>query len=313
MMAGKKSGLGRGLDALFPEKTVQSKPKTVKTVKEEKKVAVDTKKSSQQETSNGERMMKISMIEPNREQPRKKFDEDALQELSESIKQYGILQPLLVSDKKDYYEIVAGERRWRAAKMAGLKEVPVVVKEFSTQEIVEISLIENIQREDLNPVEEAMAYKRLIDEFHLKQDEIAERVSKSRTAVTNSMRLLKLDSRVQQMMVDEMISAGHARAILAISDPEQQYNAAMKVFDEKLSVRETEKLVKSILTPTKKKPVVSNPTEDAIYESLEEKMKGITGTRVFIHRKKNNKGKIEIEYYSRDDLDRIIDLFESIG
>ena len=311
-MAGKKSGLGRGLDALFPEKTVQSKPKTVKTVKEEKKVAVDTKKSSQQETSNGERMMKISMIEPNREQPRKKFDEDALQELSESIKQYGILQPLLVSDKKDYYEIVAGERRWRAAKMAGLKEVPVVVKEFSTQEIVEISLIENIQREDLNPVEEAMAYKRLIDEFHLKQDEIAERVSKSRTAVTNSMRLLKLDSRVQQMM-DEMISAGHARAILAISDPEQQYNAAMKVFDEKLSVRETEKLVKSILTPTKKKPVVSNPTEDAIYESLEEKMKGITGTRVFIHRKKNNKGKIEIEYYSRDDLDRIIDLFESIG
>lgn len=312
-MAGKKSGLGRGLDALFPEKTVQSKPKTVKTVKEEKKVAVDTKKFSQQETSNGERMMKISMIEPNREQPRKKFDEDALQELSESIKQYGILQPLLVSDKKDYYEIVAGERRWRAAKMAGLNEVPVVVKEFSTQEIVEISLIENIQREDLNPVEEAMAYKRLIDEFHLKQDEIAERVSKSRTAVTNSMRLLKLDSRVQQMMVDEMISAGHARAILAISDPEQQYNAAMKVFDEKLSVRETEKLVKSILTPTKKKPVVSNPTEDAIYESLEEKMKGITGTRVFIHRKKNNKGKIEIEYYSRDDLDRIIDLFESIG
>ena len=312
-MAGKKSGLGRGLDALFPEKTVQSKPKTVKTVKEEKKVAVDTKKSSQQETSNGERMMKISMIEPNREQPRKKFDEDALQELSESIKQYGILQPLLVSDKKDYYEIVAGERRWRAAKMAGLKEVPVVVKEFSTQEIVEISLIENIQREDLNPVEEAMAYKRLIDEFHLKQDEIAERVSKSRTAVTNSMRLLKLDSRVQQMMVDEMISAGHARAILAISDPEQQYNAAMKVFDEKLSVRETEKLVKSILTPTKKKPVVSNPTEDAIYESLEEKMKGIIGSRVFIHRKKNNKGKIEIEYYSRDDLDRIIDLFESIG
>ena len=312
-MAGKKSGLGRGLDALFPEKTVQSKPKTVKTVKEEKKVAVDTKKSSQQETSNGERMMKISMIEPNREQPRKKFDEDALQELSESIKQYGILQPLLVSDKKDYYEIVAGERRWRAAKMAGLKEVPVVVKEFSTQEIVEISLIENIQREDLNPVEEAMAYKRLIDEFHLKQDEIAERVSKSRTAVTNSMRLLKLDSRVQQMMVDEMISAGHARAILAISDPEQQYNAAMKVFDEKLSVRETEKLVKSILTPTKKKPVASNPTEDAIYESLEEKMKGITGTRVFIHRKKNNKGKIEIEYYSRDDLDRIINLFESIG
>ena len=194
-----------------------------------------------------------------------------------------------------------------------MKEVPVVVRELSTQEIVEISLIENIQREDLNPVEEAMAYKRLIDEFHMKQDEIAERVSKSRTAVTNSMRLLKLDSRVQQMMVDEMISAGHARAILAIDDPEKQYTTAMKVFDEKLSVRETEKLVKTVLTPSKKKDKVTNPAEDAIYESLEERMKGITGTRVFIHRKKNNKGKIEIEYYSRDDLDRIIDLFESIG
>ena len=312
-MAGKKSGLGRGLDALFPEKTVQSKPKTVKTVKEEKKVAVDTKKSSQQETSNGERMMKISMIEPNREQPRKKFDEDALQELSESIKQYGILQPLLVSDKKDYYEIVAGERRWRAAKMAGLKEVPVVVKEFSTQEIVEISLIENIQREDLNPVEEAMAYKRLIDEFHLKQDEIAERVSKSRTAVTNSLRLLKLSPKVQEMVVDEMISAGHARAILGISDFETQEMIALKVFDHKLSVRETEALVRKILKPSNQKETVSNSAEDAVYESLEEKMKTITGTRVSIHRKKNNKGKIEIEYYSREDLERIIDLFESIG
>ena len=222
-------------------------------------------------------------------------------------------QPLLVQKKGDYYEIIAGERRWRAAKLAGLKEVPVRIMNLTDQEVVEISLVENIQRENLNPIEEAFAYKRLLTEFHLKQDEVAERVSKSRTAVTNSLRLLKLDARVQQMMVDEMISAGHARAILAISDPEQQYNAAMKVFDEKLSVRETEKLVKSILTPTKKKPVASNPTEDAIYESLEEKMKGITGTRVFIHRKKNNKGKIEIEYYSRDDLDRIIDLFESIG
>ena len=226
---------------------------------------------------------------------------------------YGVLQPLLVSDKKDYYEIVAGERRWRAAKMAGLKEIPVVIKEFSDQEIVEISLIENIQREDLNPVEEAMAYKRLIDEFNLKQDEIAERVSKSRTAVTNSLRLLKLDPRVQQMMVDEMISAGHARALLAISDVEKQYSVAMRIFDEKLRVRETEKLVKTILNPSKKKETSSSDSaEDAIYESLEEKMKNITGKRVFIHRKKNNKGKIEIEYYSRDDLERIIDLFESI-
>lgn len=304
-MVAKKSGLGKGLDALIPaapKKTVS------KAVKEEKVVP-------KQETvvKKGVEMLKITDIEPNREQPRKKFDEDALLELADSIKQFGVIQPLIVQKRDNYYEIIAGERRWRAAKIVGVKEIPVIIKDYSDQEIMEISLIENIQREDLNPVEEAMAYKRLIDEFHLKQDEIAERVSKSRTAVTNSMRLLKLDSRVQQMMVDEMISAGHARAILAISDPEQQYNAAMKVFDEKLSVRETEKLVKSILTPTKKKPVVSNPTEDAIYESLEEKMKGITGTRVFIHRKKNNKGKIEIEYYSRDDLDRIIDLFESIG
>ena len=314
-MAGKKSGLGRGLDALFPEKTVQSKPKTtVKTVKQTKTATAETKKSSQQETSNGERMMKISMIEPNREQPRKKFDEDALQELSESIKQYGILQPLLVSDKKDYYEIVAGERRWRAAKLAGLKEVPVIVKDFSEQELVEISLIENIQREDLNPVEEAMAYKRLIDEFHLKQDEIAERVGKSRTAVTNAMRLLKLSEKVQQMLIDEMITAGHARAILAISDKEKQESVAMKVFDEKLSVRETEALVKRMLEPpkTEKKSKFSS-AEDAIYESLEEKMKSIMGTRVQIHRKKNDKGKIEIEYYSKDELERIIDLFESIG
>ena len=311
-MAGKKSGLGRGLDALFPEKVSQEKPKTVRSSKPKTNTAT-VKTTLDQPAVKGETIVKISKVEPNREQPRKKFDEDALLELSESIKMYGVLQPLLVSDKKDYYEIVAGERRWRAAKMAGLKEVPVVIKEFSDQEIVEISLIENIQREDLNPVEEAMAYKRLIDEFNLKQDEIAERVSKSRTAVTNSLRLLKLDARVQQMMVDEMISAGHARALLAISDAEKQYSVAMRIFDETLSVRETEKLVKTILNPSKKREnAVSDSAEDAIYESLEEKMKNITGTRVFIHRKKNKKGKIEIEYYSRDDLDRIIDLFESI-
>ena len=311
-MAGKKSGLGRGLDAFFPEKTSQEKPKTVRNSRA-KTNTVREKTTETEPTVKGETLVKISKVEPNREQPRKKFDEDALLELSESIKLYGVLQPLLVSDKKDYYEIVAGERRWRAAKMAGLKEIPVVIKEFSAQEIVEISLIENIQREDLNPVEEAMAYRRLIDEFKLKQDEIAERVSRSRTAVTNSLRLLKLDPRVQQMMVDEMISAGHARALLGISDAEKQYSVAMRIFDEKLSVRETEKLVKTILNPSKKKETgTGNSAEDAIYEKLEEKMKNITGTRVFIHRKKNNKGKIEIEYYSRDDLDRIIDLFESI-
>lgn len=312
-MAAKKTGLGRGLDALFPDKTVTAKSGT-KEVKEKTTVHQKKKEDSEQEKiSGGSMMVKISSVEPDRQQPRKKFDEDALLELSESIKQYGVLHPLLVSDKKGYYEIIAGERRWRAAKMAGLKEIPVVIKEFSAQEVVEISLIENIQREDLNPIEEALAYKRLIEEFHLKQDEIAERVSKSRTAVTNSMRLLKLAPKVQEMVVDEMISAGHARAILSISDAETQEMVALKVFDNKLSVRETEDLVRKILKPSNKKEKVSNPAEDAIYESLEEKMKGITGTRVFIHRKKNNKGKIEIEYYSREDLERIIDLFESIG
>ena len=325
-MAGRKNGLGRGLDAFFPDRTSAVKESTrkttTKTVKAEKKTGETEKEAgntvaAKRKTAgskSGAMFVKISSVEPNINQPRKQFDEDALLELSESIKQYGILQPLLVSDKKDYYEIIAGERRWRAAKLAGLKEVPVIVKEFTDQELVEISLIENIQREDLNPVEEAMAYKRLIDEFHLKQDEVAERVGKSRTAVTNSMRLLKLSEKVQQMLIDEMITAGHARAILAISDKEKQETVAMKVFDEKLSVRETEALVKRMLEPPKtEKKSKFTTAEDAIYESLEEKMKSIMGTRVQIHRKKNDKGKIEIEYYSKDELERIIDLFESSG
>ena len=325
-MAGRKNGLGRGLDAFFPDRTSavneSTRKTTTKTVKAEKKTGETEKEAgntvaAKRKTAgskSGAMFVKISSVEPNINQPRKQFDEDALLELSESVKQYGILQPLLVSDKKDYYEIVAGERRWRAAKLAGLKEVPVIVKEFTDQELVEISLIENIQREDLNPVEEAMAYKRLIDEFHLKQDEVAERVGKSRTAVTNSMRLLKLSEKVQQMLIDEMITAGHARAILAISDKEKQETVAMKVFDEKLSVRETEALVKRMLEPPKtEKKSKFTTAEDAIYESLEEKMKSIMGTRVQIHRKKNDKGKIEIEYYSKDELERIIDLFESIG
>ena len=326
-MAVKKKGLGRGLDALFPEKPAEKKPvpkpitKEVNPKQEAESVKTTVPASDKKEMTadaptevkKTEMLVKISKVEPNRTQPRKQFDEDALVELSESIKQFGILQPLLVSDKGDYYEIIAGERRWRAAKLAGLKEVPVIIKEFNDQQVVEISLIENIQREDLNPIEEAMAYKRLINEFKLKQDSIAERVSKSRTAVTNSLRLLKLDERVQQMLIDEMISAGHARAILAIPDKDKEASVAMKVFDEKLSVRETEKLVKHIVEPPKKKAEKQvNTAEDAIYESLEEKMKGIVGTRVFIHRKKNNKGKIEIEYYSRDELERIIELFESI-
>ena len=309
-MAGRRTGgLGKGLDALIPNKAGgPSKEPAKKT----RSAAVKKDKPTEKDSPAAERLVKISSVEPNLNQPRRHFDEDALLELSESIKQYGVLQPLLVSDKKDYFEIIAGERRWRAAKMAGLKEVPVVVKEFTDQEIVEISLIENIQREDLNPIEEAMAYKRLMEEFHLKQDEIADRVAKSRTAVTNSMRLLKLTSKVQEMVIADMISAGHARALLGISDEALQETTAMKVFDEKLSVRETEKLVKNLVSPAKKVKTERNTAEDAIYESLEEKMKGIMGTKVSIQRKKNNKGKIEIEYYSRDELERIIDLFESI-
>ena len=287
-----KRGLGRGLDVMIPDNHTGTTKKSSRTTKTIVSMEQESEKNVRDYVvPTGEVKVKISKVEPNREQPRKQFDEDSLLELSESIKQYGVLQPLVVSDKKDYYEIIAGERRWRAAKLAGLKEVPVIIKELSKQETVEISLIENIQREDLNPIEEAMAFKRLLDEFHLKQDEVADRVSKSRTAVTNVMRLLKLESEVQQMLIDEMITAGHARALLGISDRELQIKIANKVFDEKLSVRETEKLVKSILEPKKEKPMKKDTAEDAIYESLEEKMKGIMGTKVIINRKKNNKGK----------------------
>ena len=257
-------------------------------------------------------MMKITDIEPNREQPRKKFDEDALLELSDSIKQFGVIQPLLVQKKKDYYEIIAGERRWRAAKMAGLKEVPVIVKHYTDKEILEISLIENIQRENLNPIEEALAFKKLLTEFNLKQDEVAERVSKSRTAVTNSMRLLKLDERVQQMVIDEMITTGHARALLSIEDKEIQFQLANQIFDNKLSVRETEKLVKSF-GQEKKEPKKKKEIENEfIYKNIEEKVKSILGTKVQVCHKSNNTGKIEIEYYSNDELERIVELLESI-
>lgn len=301
-MAVKKSGLGKGLDSLIPNKTV-AKP-----------VSKPAEESKIEEGKIGQMMVKTSLIEPNREQPRKEFDEDALLELADSIKQYGVLQPLLVQKKKDYYEIIAGERRWRASKLAGLKEIPVIVKEYSDREIVEISLIENLQREDLNPIEEAMGYKRLIQEFHLKQDEVAEVVSKSRTAVTNTMRLLKLDEQVQQMIIDEMISTGHARALLAIDDGEQQVLLAQKIFDEKLSVRETEKLIKTLKNPVKKSEVKKELNKkDFIYADLEERLKSAIGTKVNINQKKPGKGKIEIEYYSEDELERIFDLLTSVA
>ena len=311
-MAVKKGGLGKGLDSLIPSGNPRGKKSVVSAEQNTEKREVVEKIVEKIVEKPVEMKVKIGEVEPNREQPRKKFDEDALLELSESIKQFGILQPLLVQKKDGYYEIIAGERRWRAAKLAGVKEVPVIVKDFTRQEIVEISLIENIQREDLNPIEEALAYKRLMEEFRLKQDEIAERVSKSRTAVTNSIRLLKLDERVQRMVVDEMISTGHARALLAIEDGDDQYTIAMKIFDEKLSVRETERLVKNLQNPKPKKENVADTQMEVIYHQLEEKIKSIVGTKVSIHQKNNQKGKIEIEYYSQAELERLIEMFESI-
>ena len=296
-MAVKRKGLGKGLDSLIPENKLV-KP----AAKAEKEESVKT----------GEQMLKINQVEPNREQPRKKFEEDALLELADSIKQYGVLQPLLVRKRKDYYEIIAGERRWRAAKLAGVKEVPVIIKEYTEQQAVEIALIENIQRENLNPIEEAMAFKKLLTEFNLKQDEVAERVSKSRTAVTNSMRLLKLGEKVQQMIIDDMITTGHARALLAIDDEEQQYLLATKIFDEKLSVRETEKLIKSLKNPKKQVKVVKTVENAFVYDDLAEKMKRVLGTKVSISPKGNGKGKIEIEYYSDDELERMFEMITSV-
>ncbi len=289
-----KKGLGRGLDIMIPENIIE----------------VDNKKK--EENVSRETLIAINKIEPNRSQPRKRFDEDALQELADSIKLYGVIQPLILQKKDKLYEIIAGERRWRAARMAGLKEVPAIIKDYSPQEVVEIALIENIQREDLNAIEEAQTYQRLIQDFKLKQDEVAERVSKSRVAVTNSMRLLKLDHRVQQMIIDDMITGGHARALLSIEDGEKQYIMACKIFDEKLSVRETEKLVKSALSEKPQKQAEDKQEDDFIYRNLEDKIRSIIGTKVSIHKKQKNKGSIEIEYYSNEELERLMDIFDSI-
>lgn len=296
-MAAKRSGLGKGLDSLIPD----SAPKVK--INEDAGTKIDSKH---------EVLVNINKIEPNRDQPRKSFDEDSLVELSDSIKQFGILQPLLVQKRDGYYEIIAGERRWRASKIAGLKEVPVIIKDYTNQEIVEISLIENIQREDLNPIEEALAYKRLLTDFELKQDEVAERVSKSRTAVTNSIRLLKLDDRVQKMVIDDMISTGHARTLLSLQDNELQYITATKIFDEKLSVRDTEKLVKKMQKPkVEDNKVKENNNYDFIYKNLEDSLKSVVGTKVSINQKGNGQGKIEIEYYSNEDLERIVELIKT--
>ena len=295
-------GLGKGLDTLIPNAMGDMK----KSNSPKKNEVVDEKG---QET-----VVKITKVEPNREQPRKKFDEEALKELSDSIKQFGLLQPILVQDRKTYYEIIAGERRWRAAKMAGLKEIPVIIKNFTEQEIVEISLIENIQREDLNPIEEALTYKRLLTEFHLKQEELADRVSKNRTTITNSMRLLKLCDEVQQMIIDDKLSTGHARALIGIEDKDVQKELAEKIYQEKLSVREVEKLIKSIMNPKEKKePKKKDQSLELIYRDIEEKLKQSLGTKVSISSKENGAGKLEIEFFSHEELDRITEFFMKKG
>ncbi|SCJ07055.1 Probable chromosome-partitioning protein parB [uncultured Eubacterium sp.] len=305
-MSGKKMGLGRGLNTLIPKAPIVDEE--VEQVKKKVSKSPKSKKKSEPEK---ELTLPIDKIEPNPDQPRNQFDEDTLQELSDSIKQYGMLQPILVTPKDGFYEIIAGERRWRAAKLAGLNEVPVMIRKYSENEVVEIALIENIQRDNLNPIEEAMAYKRLMEEFQLKQDEVAGKVSKSRAGITNSLRLLKLDPRVQKMLEEEMISTGHARALLAITNKDQQYEIAQKVFDEKLSVRDIEKLVKD-LKKIKKDKKEEKDVHDILYTQLEESMKQVLGSKVSIKNKKNNKGKIEIEYYSRDELERIVDMIRSI-
>lgn len=304
-MASKQRGLGKGLDALIPMGDTKAEKKGGAKTSSKSKASDDNASSE----DDGRTMVKITMVEPNRDQPRKNFDEDALQELADSIKQFGLIQPILVQDRKDHYEIIAGERRWRASRLAGLEEIPVIIRNYSEQEIVEISLIENIQREDLNPIEEAQAYKRLLTEFNLKQDEVAERVSKSRAAVTNSVRLLKLTDEVQQMVIDEMISTGHARALLAIEDPTLQYTTALKIFDEKLSVRDVEKLVKNLNKPAKQpKKVVDDKVMQLLYQDIEEKLKQRLSTKVTVTSKGDGAGKIEIEFYNNEDLDRLVDM-----
>ena len=300
-----KRGLGRGLSNLIPTDDT-TEDVTTKTSKQTKTGTV----TNTEVVKKVEQTLNINRIEPNKNQPRKEFNEDALQELADSIKQFGVIEPLVVVKRKGYYELIAGERRWRAARLAGLKEVPVVIKDYDDQQIVEIALIENIQREDLNPIEEAHAYERLIQEFNLTQDEVAERVSKSRTTVTNALRLLKLTEKVQQMLIDDMLSTGHVRALITIADPQLQYETAMYIFDKKLSVRETESYVKKLLNkkPKEKTSEKEDPELSFLYKAIENRLKESLGTKTTIKAKTKDSGKIEIEYYSQEDLERITQL-----
>lgn len=308
-----KKGLGKGLGAIFGEDVVkESKEETEKKAK----AKAEAKAAEKMDDKGRILMLKLDLVQPNKEQPRKTFDEEKINELAESVKNYGVLQPLLVQKKGSFYEIIAGERRWRAAKAAGLKEVPAVLKEYSKQEAMEISLIENVQRADLNPIEEALGYKQLINEFGLTQEEIAIRVAKSRVAITNTMRLLKLDEQIQNMLIQGVISSGHARALLSLEDTMMQLKAAKEILDKKLSVRETEKLVKRMqkeVSGEKKEEKKKDETLALIYQNLEDRMKSVMGTKVSIHNKDKNKGRIEIEYYSEAELERIVEMIESIG
>ena len=307
----KRTGLGRGLGAIFGEDVVENSEGENRSVSRE--TSPDYTVEEKKEEPGKEYMMKLSIIEPNKGQPRKDFNEESIGELADSIKRYGVLQPLLVKKSGDHYEIVAGERRWRAAKEAGLREVPVVIKEYTKQQAMEIALIENVQREDLNPIEEAQAYQQLMQEFELTQEEIAERVSRSRTAITNCMRLLKLDKRVQDMLIQGQLSSGHARALLALENQDAQYQIGLKIIDQRLSVREVEKLVKLLGKPkNQEKQKEEEKDLSFIFKDLEERMKQIMGTKVIINKKDRNKGRIEIEYYSEAELERIVELIESI-
>ncbi len=293
----KKRGLGKGLDALIgPD------------LEEIEKQPHESNREGDA-SDNPVMMVDIYQVEPDREQPRKDFDEEKLEELAESIRQYGVLQPLLVQKKDEYYKIIAGERRWRAAKLAGVHEVPIIIKDYTQEETLEISLIENIQRQDLNPIEEARAYERLLREYHLTQEEIAQRVGKSRSAIANCLRYLNLQEQVQSMMMEGVLSAGHAKVLLGIEDRELQYTLALRVMDEDLSVRQLEKVLQQMKKsqPQAAPPAPANP----IYHSVEERMKEVLGTKVIVTQGKK-KGKIEIEYYSDEDLDRLLTLFDSI-
>lgn len=310
-----KKGLGKGLGAIFGEDVISREEEEHK-IRESarKKGTSDPGNTAQEDGTPGEQTVKVALIEPNQSQPRKKFDQEQMEELAESIKLHGVLQPLLVQKKDGLYEIIAGERRWRAAKLAGLKEVPVVIRQYTPQESMEVALIENLQREDLNPIEEAKAYQRLIQEFGLKQEEIAAKVAKNRTTITNAMRLLKLDEGIQNMVIENVISSGHARALLGLEDPEMQLKAAKMIMEDKLSVRETERLVKRLIREAeeKDKPKKQEKNINFIYQNLEERMKTVMGTKVTIHNKDKNKGRIEIEYYSEAELERIVEMIESI-